>query len=206
MADRTYADSKRSVAITLVIAAGCWAISVTQMRGMDMGVGTQLGSFGFFVGVWAAMMAAMMLPGTVPAVSTFARTHRRVGATTMFVAAYVAVWTLFGVAAYAVYRPHSTTAAGVVTIAAGLYELTPIKQRARQRCRQPVSSGFHLGLHCMRSSIGLMLLLLALGAMSIAWMAVIAALVVVQKLFPPRRTVDAAIALALVAFGVVILT
>jgi predicted metal-binding membrane protein len=50
-----------------------------------------------------------------------------------------------------------------------------------------------------------MLVLLALGAMSIPWMAAIAVLVLVQKLLPPRTSVDVVIALAIVAFGLVIL-
>ena len=193
------------VAVTLVVAAACWVVAITQMRGMDMGVETGLGSFGWFVGVWAAMMAAMMLPAAVPAAVDYARTHRRAGATAVFVTAYIVVWTLFGIATYAVYRPHSTTAAGVITVAAGLYELTPIKRRARQHCRQSARSGFHFGLYCLGSSVGLMLLLLALGAMSIGWMVVVAVLVLIQKLMQPRTTVDRALALAIVAFGVVIL-
>jgi predicted metal-binding membrane protein len=123
----------------------------------------------------------------------------------MFTTAYVGVWTLFGVAAYSVYRPHGTVVAGIITVAAGLYELTPIKRSARQRCRQPAASGFRLGVNCVASSIGLMLVLLAVAAMSIAWMATIAVLVLVQKLLPPRTSVDVVIALAIVAFGVVIL-
>jgi predicted metal-binding membrane protein len=191
--------------MTLLIAAGCSAVAVTQMRGMDMGVDTTLGSFGFFVGVWAAMMAAMMLPGTAPAVGNYARTHDRSAAAVAFVAAYLVVWTLFGVAAYAIYRPHGTVAAGLVSVAAGLYELTPIKRHSRQRCRQGVHSGFHLGLWCVGSTVGLMLMLLALGAMSVGWMVAIAALVLVQKLLPPRATVDGALALTIIAFGVLIL-
>jgi predicted metal-binding membrane protein len=206
MADNTYDVRVRPVAVTVGIAAACWVVAITQMRGMDMGVDTTLGSFGFFVGVWAAMMAAMMLPGAAPAIVGHARTHRRSSAAAVgFTAAYVGVWTLFGVAAYSVYRPHGTGAAGIITVAAGLYELTPIKRRARQRCRQPAASGFHLGVNCVGSSIGLMLVLLALGAMSIAWMAAIAVLVLVQKLLPPRTSLDVVIALAIVAFGLVIL-
>jgi predicted metal-binding membrane protein len=206
MADNTYDVRLRPVAVTMGVAAACWALAITQMRGMDMGVDTTLGSFGFFVGVWAAMMAAMMLPGAAPAVVGYARTHRRSTASAVvFTTAYVGVWTLFGVAAYGVYRPHGTVAAGIVTVAAGLYELTPVKRRARQRCRQPAASGFHLGVNCVGSSIGLMLVLLALGAMSIAWMAAIAVLVLVQKLLPPRTSIDVAIALVIVAFGVFIL-
>ena len=180
-------DARRGPAvITVVVAAACWVVAVMQMRGMDMGVGTTLGSFGFFVGVWAAMMAAMMLPGAAPAAVDYANTHRRLGATAAFVAAYVAVWTLFGIAAYAVYRPHSTTVAVVITVAAAIYELTPIKRRARQRCQQSTNSGFHYGISCLGSSVGLMALLLAWGAMSVAWMSVIAAIVFVQKVVPVK--------------------
>ena len=204
MAFDVYGARARPVAITLVVAATCWVIAVTQMRGMDMGVETGLGSFGFFVGIWAAMMAAMMLPGASAAVTSYARTHRRYGAPLLFLSTYVGVWTLFGLAAYVIYRPHGTVAAGAVTVAAGLYELTPIKQHARERCQRPVRSGFQFGLHCVVSSIGLMVLLLALGAMSIGWMTAIAAVVLMQKLIPPHRIVDITLALALVAFGVLI--
>lgn len=58
---------------TLGLAAGCWIISVAQMNGMDMGVATRLGSFAFFVALWVPMMAAMMLPGAVPAALQRAR-------------------------------------------------------------------------------------------------------------------------------------
>ena len=48
---------------TLGLAAVCWVVAIRRMNGMDMGVATTLGSFGFFVGVWVTMMEAMMLPG-----------------------------------------------------------------------------------------------------------------------------------------------
>jgi predicted metal-binding membrane protein len=205
MADHEHRVETRALTVTLGAAAACWVVAVTQMRGMDMGVATELGSFRFFVSVWAAMMAAMMLPGAAPAVIRYARTRRRSVPALGFVAAYLAVWTVFGVAAYVVYRPHGAVAAGIVTTAAGLYELTPLKRQARRRCQQRVRSGLHLGLYCIGSSIGLMLLLLAVGAMSLAWMSVIAVLVLVQKLLPPRAALDVPVASAIVAFGLVIL-
>src|SRR4051812_30824593 len=58
-----------ALATTLGLAAAAWIVTVRQMHGMDMGVATQLGSFAFFVALWVAMMAAMMLPGAVQAVS-----------------------------------------------------------------------------------------------------------------------------------------
>jgi predicted metal-binding membrane protein len=122
-----------------------------------------------------------------------------------FVVSYLAVWTLVGVAAYALYRPHGSFAAGAVVIAAGLYELTPLKQNFRRRCRESVRSGFEYGLCCVGSSIGLMLMLLALSVMSVTWMAVIAVLVLAQKLLPAKAAVDLPLALAIVGLGMLIL-
>jgi predicted metal-binding membrane protein len=62
-----------ALAAALGLAAACWVVAVRQMTGMDMGTATQPGSFGFFIAVWAAMMAAMMLPGAAPAVARAAR-------------------------------------------------------------------------------------------------------------------------------------
>jgi len=71
MSNRTDTIQLRYVAATstLGLAAACWVVAVRQMVGMNMGIGSQLGSFGFFVLLWGSMMAAMMLPGAVPAVS-----------------------------------------------------------------------------------------------------------------------------------------
>jgi predicted metal-binding membrane protein len=168
---------------------------------MDMGTQTTLGSFPFFLGVWAAMMAAMMLPGALPAALQFARVHGRALAAPLFVASYVAVWIVVGLGVYAVYRPHGAWVAGALTIAAGVYELTPCKRSCRRRCRETARSGFEFGVYCVGSSIGLMVVLVALGVMSLTWMAVIAALVLVQKLVPPRALVDVPVALGLVAAG-----
>src|SRR5260370_14920343 len=57
-----------ALAAPLGLAAASWVVSARQMNEMDMGVATRLGSFGFFVVLWAWMMAAMMLPGAAPAV------------------------------------------------------------------------------------------------------------------------------------------
>jgi predicted metal-binding membrane protein len=198
--------STRSVALTatLGVAAACWLVAAQQMHGMDMGTETTLGSLPFFLGVWAAMMAAMMLPGALPAVLTFTQAKRRAIAAPLFAASYVGVWTLFGLGVYAVYQPHGAWVAGVLTIAAGVYELTPLKRACRRRCRETVRSGFQFGAYCVGSSVGLMVVLVALGVMSLPWMAVIAALVLVQKLVPPRVLVDVPVALALVALGLVL--
>jgi hypothetical protein len=78
---------------TLGLAAVCWAVSVWQMSGMNMGVATRLGSFAFFAAVWVAMMAAMMLPGAAPAVARAAR-DGGVRTVPLFAASYLAIWAL----------------------------------------------------------------------------------------------------------------
>ena len=189
---------------TLGLAGACWVIAVWQMNKMDMGTATRLGSFGAFIAVWVAMMAAMMLPGAAPAV--LRRAHGGgVRAVPLFAGSYLAVWALAGVAVYAAYRPHGTLAAGAVVIAAAIYEVTPLKRHFRRRCREATGSGFKFGLCCAGSSAGLMLMLVALGVMSITWMAVIAVLVLAQKLLPAKAAVDVPLALAIVALGILII-
>jgi predicted metal-binding membrane protein len=202
---RTRAAAVAGLALTLALAAGCWIVSVGQMGGMDMGAATQLGSFAFFLALWVPMMAAMMLPGAAPAVVRRAHAGAGLRAVPGFVIAYLAIWATVGVAVYAVYRPHGPVIAGIAVIAAGVYELTPVKQACRRRCRQNARSGFGFGLCCVGSSIGLMLVLLALGPMSVSWMAVITVVTVIQKLLPPRAAIDVSLALALVGFGVLII-
>jgi predicted metal-binding membrane protein len=153
--------------------------------------------------LWVAMMAAMMLPGAAPAVLRSAQA-RGVGAVPMFVGSYLAVWTLVGVAVYVLYRPHGSLAAGALVIAAGVYELTPLKQHFRRRCHESAGSGFEFGLCCVGSSIGLMLMLVALSVMSVSWMSVIAAIVLAQKLVAAKAAIDVPLALAIVGLGLLI--
>jgi predicted metal-binding membrane protein len=190
---------------TLGIAAASWVLIVWQMRGMGMGAATDLGSLAFFMGVWMPMMAAMMLPGAVPALSRFVRANGRAVVAPLFAGSYLALWTLVGLAVYVAYRPHGSSAAGALTIAAGIYELTPLKRNCRRRCRESVRSGFEFGLYCVGSSAGLMVMLVALGAMSVTLMAVVAAVVLAQKLLPPNASIDVPVALTIVGLGIVII-
>jgi len=95
------------LAATLGLAEASWPVAVWQMTGMDMGVATRLGSLGFFTAVWVAMMAAMMLPGAVPAVARAARAGG-VRAVPEFAGSYLAVWALAGAVVFAAYRPDDT--------------------------------------------------------------------------------------------------
>jgi predicted metal-binding membrane protein len=198
------ATAATALTATLGLAAACWVVAVWRMTGMDMGVATRLGPFAFFAAWWVTMMAAMMLPGAAPAAARAARAGG-VRAVSLFTGSYLAVWALAGAVVFAAYRPHGTAVAGAVTMAAGLYELAPIKRHFRRRCRETAGSGIGFGLSCAGSSAGLMAMLVVLGVMSVGWMAVIAVLVTAQKLLPPRAALDAPLALAIVVFGILII-
>jgi len=112
---------------------------------------------GLSTGIWSVMMAAMMLPTTVPMALTFAvATGAREGLggwgpTLIFLGAYIAAWsvgsTLFalaqgGIGAGIVASGHThsaqaTVGASLVTLA-GLYQLTPLKTACLRQCRLPL--------------------------------------------------------------------
>jgi predicted metal-binding membrane protein len=192
------------LAATLGLAAACWAAAAWLMDGMDMGVATRPGAFGFFAAAWVTMMAAMMLPGAAPVFARYARLTGKMRAALPFAGSYLAIWALAGVVAYALDRPHGTLAAGAVVIAAGAYELTPVKRHFRRRCREHAGSGLGFGLCCAGSSIGLMAVLVALDVMSLFWMSVVAVLACAQKLLPAKTAIDVPLALAIVGLGLVI--
>jgi predicted metal-binding membrane protein len=151
---------------------------------------------------WVPMMAAMMLPSALPAV--FWRAHDGVAAAASFTGSYLAVWAAVALAVYSLGEPHGDFVAGALVVAAGLYELTPVKRRCRALCRSKVRSGFEYGAYCVGSSIGLMAVLAALGLMSMALMAVVAGVVLAQKLLPPTTEIDVPLAVAILVLGIAI--
>jgi predicted metal-binding membrane protein len=142
----------------LAAALVAWIVALGRMRGMDAGPGTDLGAFGWYVGIWVTMMAAMMLPSVAPMVLVFARISRERAArgrevvpTWLFLAGYLATWTTYGVLAYGVYRVLDHVdlgllhwdrggpyVAGAALAAAGFYELTPLKRVCLRHCRGPM--------------------------------------------------------------------
>jgi len=143
--------------------------------------------------------------GAGPAVLRRAQVTGRVRAVLLFVGSYLAIWAVVGVVVYAAYRPHGSAAAGVLVIAAGLYELTPLKRRFRRECWENSGSGIGFGLCCVGSTIGLMVVMVALGVMSVTWISLVAVVAVAQKLWPPRAVIDVPVALVIVGLGLFIL-
>jgi predicted metal-binding membrane protein len=198
----------RSHAGVLLVGAAAiaWAVTVERMRGMEM-MDTELGGLGWYLGIWMTMMAAMMLPTAVPAARL---AHvARAAPVVVFGVAYLAVWTLFGVAAYVVFRNElDSTVAGLLVVAAGIYELTPLKERSLRRCRAPVHaagpfrSGLAHGLDCVGCSAGLMVALFAVGVLSLLWMAVVAVVIFAEKVLPQGPSLSLAVAAGLVVLGI----
>jgi len=150
------------------------------------------------------MMTAMMLPAAVPAILRRGRAHDGMLAAPLFAGSYVSAWVAAGLAMWLLYRPPAALAAGALTVAAGLYELTPFKRDCRRRCQERQRSGLRFGGYCFGSSIGLMLALVAIDAMSLPLMCAVAVVVFAQKLLSPNPAVDVPLALALIATGVAI--
>jgi predicted metal-binding membrane protein len=208
------ASQTRTLVVLLAAAVVAWAVTAERMEGMDAGPGTHLGGLRWYLGVWVTMMAAMMLPSAAPAATRIARLAR--GGTLRFTVGYLAVWTAFGLVAYALFRVVTSLdigwltwdeggayLAGGVLVAAGVYELTPLKRRFLHRCRAPAGrSGVDYGLDCVGSSIGLMAALFALGVMSLLWMAVVAGAIFVEKVLSRGVRLSRLVAVALLVLGI----
>ena len=148
------------IGLLFLLAVVAWKLTDVQMAGMDAGPGTDLGSLGFFIGVWVAMMAAMMFPSIAPMVLMFVRIQegrreRRqavpASLTTLFVGGYLVSWTAAGLAAYLVFEAGRAVTgdafswdnagpylAGGVLLAAAVYQLTPLKDVCLRHCRNPL--------------------------------------------------------------------
>ena len=146
-----------TAALLLAAALVAWIVTIDRMWGMDAGPGTDLGGLGWFAGIWVTMMAAMMLPSVAPMALLFARISReRRGRgrafvpTWVFLAGYLAAWTVYGLAAYGLFRLVTAFGAGWLAwdragpyvaggaiAAAGLYQLTPLKEVCLRHCRGP---------------------------------------------------------------------
>jgi predicted metal-binding membrane protein len=215
----------------LGVALVAWVVAVQRMRGMDAGPGTDLGGLGWFLGIWVTMTAAMMLPSAAPMVLAYARAASE-SRTPLFVAGYLAAWTAYGLAAYGLYRAVAGArpdwlawdrggpyVAGAAITAAGLYQLTPLKEACLRHCRGPfmyvvrgwrpgrrgaLRMGAEHGLFCVGCCWGLMLALFALGVMSLFWTAVVAAAIFAEKVLPRGLTLARTLAVVLVVLGLLV--
>jgi predicted metal-binding membrane protein len=220
------------VALFALAAAGWWW-TVGQMQGMDNGPWSGLGTFGWFLGVWVVMMAAMMFPSVAPTVALYARMSNTRTLPLVFTGGYLATWAGAGVVAYTIGVIVSRAAgdalawdnagravAGTTLIAAAVYELTPLKNVCLGKCRSPLgtllgswrdgwSGAFRMGVGngawCVGCCWALMASLFALGVMSVTWMAVVAGIIAFEKTIPWRRVATYGTTVVLVVLGVLVL-
>ncbi len=193
--------------------------------------------------MWAAMMVAMMLPSASPMVLLYARVLRQAerqrrtakvsASIAAFASAYLALWILFSLLAvklqWALEQAGAMSAmmssrvpplSGALLIAAGLYQLTPLKSACLRHCRAPVQfiaahwrpgirgawrMGLAHGLYCLGCCAVLMLLLFVGGVMNLVWIAGLTLFVVIEKLAPFGAWAAKAIAALLIAGGALLI-
>jgi predicted metal-binding membrane protein len=159
-----------------------------------------------------------------------ARAGRAYVRTWIFVAGYLAVWAAYGVVAYGVYRivvaadpgflawdEQGPYVAGGAIVLAGVYQLTPLKAICLKHCRSPLHfvlqgwregrlgtlrMGAEHGAYCVGCCWGLMLILFALGVMSLLWMVVVAGVIFAEKVIPGGWRLTRPLAIAFVALGI----
>jgi predicted metal-binding membrane protein len=221
------------IAVLFALAAAAWWSTADRMSGMDAGPGTELGALGWFLGVWVVMMAAMMFPSVSPTVALYARMARRrwPAAPLVFAAGYLVTWTAAGLLAYGLFAAGRDLIdvswdgagqwlAGGTLVVAALYELTPAKDVCLTKCRSPLgfllsswrdgvpgafAMGARHGAWCVGCCWALMASLFALGVMSLAWMAFVAALIAFEKTLPYRRVAVYGTTVVLLVLGVLLI-
>ncbi|HEX7074039.1 MAG TPA: DUF2182 domain-containing protein [Hyphomicrobiaceae bacterium] len=190
--------------------------------------------------MWVVMMAGMMLPSAAPTILFYGALVRKnaargtvLPAVWVFVSGYLLVWTGFSLAAVllqtalgraALLTPAMTSASnrlsGMLLVAAGVYQLTPLKDLCLSKCRNPVQfflthwrpgaggalqMGITQGAYCLGCCWLLMLLLFVVGVMNLAWVALIAAFVFLEKLLPAGRLSSRLAGVALIVAGSAVL-
>ena len=219
-----------AVSVAALAAFGWWYLATRPaMTGM---AAMRRPSFGPLVVMWSLMMVAMMLPSAAPAVLLYSRVRHirgRDGAIAqswVFLAGYLLVWLLFSILAAAAQQvvagPRMALgnrwAEGALLVAAGVYELTPLKNTCLARCRSPaefisrhwrpgaagaVRLGALHGLDCLGCCWMLMLLLFVGGVMNLLWIVGLTLIVAIEKLLPRGEWFARVAGVALIAWGVI---
>ena len=216
----------------------------TDMPGMDMG-SMPLPTWGpaswaLMIAMWWIMMIAMMSPSAAPTILLYARVHRhaleqgqnggKLAPTGAFVVGYLLIWLGFSVGAALLHwllersgtvsmemGSQSRWLSAAILIAAGLYQLSPLKHACLSHCRAPASFlsrhwrphasgalrlGAMHGAFCVGCCWMLMALLFVGGVMNLVWIAALALLILIEKLLPPGQWIGRAAGGALILWGV----
>jgi predicted metal-binding membrane protein len=230
----------------LLLAAAAWAVLVWQSEGLDTEhmdhvemLTTMDMRAALFLAIWAAMMVAIMFPTAAPMILTFARVQagrrqqgKPVVPTWIFTGTYLALWVAFGALAYGAavaaqelaeqsmwFMDNMARIGGGVLMAAGVYQLTPLKNICLSKCRSPLSfilgawrdgyggavrMGLEHGLYCIGCCWLFFLIIFPLGMMNIAVLAAITALIFAEKSLRFGHQARVAAAALLVAYGALV--
>lgn len=185
--------------------------------------------------MWAVMMAAMMLPSAIPMVLAFLTVNRQrenggvVVPIWACISGYLGTWTLFSAGATAaqwallraaLLSPTTLVSGpvlgGILLIAAGIFQWTPLKDACMTKCRNPMGFllthwrpgtagafrvGSRYGLYCVGCCWLLMILSFALGVMNLLWMAALTLFMLMEKISPAGQFVSRAAGIGLIAWG-----
>ena len=215
----------------LLTGAAVWVAVVWLATEMGFMPGTMGLGLPAFVGVWALMMAAMMLPAVAPVAAAYARSFStsRPQRLIIFASGYLFVWAGSGLPAFGAavvvdrlsglnsITAHAVAAAALLGVA--VYQLSPLKRMCLDHCRSPLSQllhyasfrgrlrdfrvGLHHGVFCLGCCWALMLLLVALGTMNIFVMLGLASVVVLEKYSARGEAISRLVAVAAVALAVI---
>jgi predicted metal-binding membrane protein len=218
---------------------------ISDMQNMEMGAEMTMprmqawgvADFALTFGMWAVMMVAMMTPSAAPMILMFAGINRRrreqqvsYVPTSVFLVGYLVVWAAFSVLATAaqwglqaasllspVTAITSPVLGGVLLVAAGIYQLTPLKHACLSKCRSPLGfvlnewregrwgaslMGLKHGGYCVGCCWSLMALLLVAGVMNLFWVAAIAGFVLLEKVAPGGERLGRVAGVMLFGWGV----
>ena len=229
-----------SLLVALLVLAGLsWAYLATPGGAVAMSGEADPAGFVLFLTTWVVMMGAMMFPAVAPVVLVYTQYTRRQTTSwtvhaALFLTGYVVIWTAVGMVAWmivALLEPPLTAIPivqaapqlflGAALVAAGLYQLTPLKKACLGHCRSPMRwiflgfrpgksgalrMGLEEGVFCLGCCAGLMVMLLAVGLASVGWMAAVAAIIFVEKVLAPTAGVAKLVGLGLLAFGIAVAT
>ena len=238
-----FATSERSTVITYAVLVGVTAaawlallrvpMGEQDMAGMEMAMTPTLADGLMFVAAWAIMMAAMMLPSAMPMIGLYAAMQRgastataRAAAVSAFTAVYVMLWAISGVPIYCASVALMAVAASTlayttagVLIAAGIFQLSPLKSVCLRHCRSPlgfilghwragwrggVMMGFVHALYCLGCCWALMIVLVVAGAIGLPWVLLIACVVAAEKILPRGEWVARTTGVVLALLGVAV--
>lgn len=226
------------VGLGFVVAAGLYSTLRLGDSVMMVAMGEERGAgyLALLFAMWWTMMMAMMLPSATPAIFTFASLNRKLGSggrvfpILAFVGGYLAIWSLFCLVMVALQDTlggaiqlsmmmalESAWLGGALLVAAGIYQLSPLKGACLVKCQSPLfffarrwrkgllgawSMGLSHGLYCLGCCWVLMALLFYGGVMEPRWIIGLALYVAAEKLIPAGNVLSRFAGLILIGWGV----